>query len=63
VTTINVRTTDRGDTYAFEVTVKEGLGETHHRVTLRKADYERLPGGKADPETLVSESFRFLLER
>ena len=61
--TINVITTNRSDPYAFEVTVKEGLGETHHRVTLRKADYERLSGGKADPEALVSESFRFLLER
>ena len=61
--TIKVKTTDRGDTYEFQVTVKEGLGETHHRVTLRKADYERLSGGKADPEALVSESFRFLLER
>jgi hypothetical protein len=63
VATINVKSTDHGDTYAFEVTVKEGLGETHHRVTLRKADYERLSGGKADPEALVSESFRVLLER
>ena len=61
--TIKVQSTDRSDTYEFEVTVKEGLEETHHRVTLRKADYERLSGGKADPEALVRESFRFLLER
>ena len=59
MTTINVKTTDHGDTYQFEVKVKEGLGETHHHVTLRKADYERLSGGKADPEALVSESFRW----
>jgi hypothetical protein len=63
VATIEVQSTDLGDAYAFEVTVKEGLGETHHRVTLRKDDYERLSGGKADPEALVTESFRFLLER
>jgi predicted GIY-YIG superfamily endonuclease len=63
VATIQVLTTDHGDTYEFEVTVKEGLGKTRHRVTLRKADYERLSGGKANPETLVSESFHFLLER
>jgi hypothetical protein len=63
VATINVGTTDHGDTYEFEVAVKEGLGETRHRVTLRKADHERLSGGKANPETLVTESFRFLLER
>ena len=61
--TIEVQSTDRGDTYEFQVTVKEGRGETRHRVTLRKADYERLSSGKADPEALVTESFRFLLER
>jgi hypothetical protein len=42
---------------------REGLGQPHHRVTLRKADCERLSGGKADPEALVSESFLFQLER
>jgi hypothetical protein len=63
VTEIEVQRTDGGDTYEFQVTVREGRGETHHRVTLRKADYERLSGGKADPDALVSESFRFLLER
>jgi hypothetical protein len=61
--TIKVQRTDHDDTYEFQVTVKEGRGETHHRVTLRKADYERLSGGKADPEALVTESFHFLLER
>jgi hypothetical protein len=61
--TIKVQRTDRDDTYEFQVTVKERRGETHHRVTLRKADYERLSGGKADTEALVTESFRFLLER
>jgi hypothetical protein len=63
VATIKVQSTDRGNTYEFQVTVKEERGETHHRVTLRKADYERLSGGKANPEALVTESFRFLLER
>ena len=67
--TIEVQRTDRDDAadegrpYEFQVIVKEGRGETRHRVTLRQADYERLSGGRADPETLVTESFRFLLER
>jgi hypothetical protein len=67
--TIEVQRTDWDDTadekhlYEYQVTVKEGRGETRHRVTLRQADYERLSGGRADPETLVTESFRFLLER
>jgi hypothetical protein len=60
---IEVKKSDHGDSYEFQVTVKERGKETHHRVTLRKADYERLAGGKASPEDLVSESFRFLLER
>jgi hypothetical protein len=60
--TIEVQRTDDGEPYKFQVTVKEGLAKTRHRVTLRQADYERLSGGRADPETLVTESFHFLLE-
>jgi hypothetical protein len=60
---IEVKTTEHDDSYEFQVTVKDGRGETRHRVTLRKADYEQLVGEKASPEALVRESFRFLLER
>jgi hypothetical protein len=60
---IDVERTDHGDRYEFQVAVKERGGESHHRVTLKKTDYERLSGGQASPESLVSESFRFLLER
>ncbi|MDY7077988.1 MAG: hypothetical protein SXV54_13820 [Chloroflexota bacterium] len=60
---IEVQKTDHGYTYELQVTVKEGRGESRHRVTLQKADYERLSGGKVSPEALVTESFRFLLER
>ena len=60
---IEVQRTNQGEPYEFKVTVKEGGTETRHRVTLRKADYERLSGGQASPEALVRESFRFLLER
>jgi len=63
VANIEVQKTDHGDTYELQVTVKEGRGESRHRVTLRKADYERLSGGKVSPEALVIESFRLLLER
>jgi len=61
--TIEVKTSEHDDRYEFQVIVSERGSETHHRVTLRKADYERLTGGKASPEALVTESFRFLLER
>ena len=60
---IEVKRTDHDDRYEFQVTVKEGKGESRHRVMLRKADYQELAAGKASPEDLVTESFRFLLER
>jgi hypothetical protein len=60
---IEVKATDQGDTYECQVTVRERGSETRHRVTVRKTDYERLAGNKASPEELVTESFRFLLER
>ena len=60
---IEVQTSDRGQSYECQVTVREGSGSTRHRVTLHKADHERLARGKASPETLVAESFRFLLDR
>jgi len=46
----------------FRVRVIEGGTETSHRVTLRRADYERLAGGKIEPAELVRRSFEFLLE-
>lgn len=60
---IDVSTSQRDDTYEFQVTVKEGRSETRHQVTLSETDYERLTGGKVSPEKLVAESFRFLIER
>jgi hypothetical protein len=60
---IDVERTDHGDRYEFRVTVKDRGSESHHRVTLKKTDCERLTGSEASPESLVTESFRFLLER
>lgn len=60
---IEVKGTEQDDSYEFQVIVREGEGETRHRVTLHKADYQRLAASKASPEELVEESFRFLLER
>jgi hypothetical protein len=63
MTEIDVQTTKVADPFVFRVTVTDRTGKTRHRVTLARADYERLSGGEASPEALVSESFRFLLER
>lgn len=60
---IEVKTTEHDDGYELQVTVREGRGETRHRVTLQKADFADLVGHRASPEALVKESFRFLLER
>jgi hypothetical protein len=63
MTEIEVRPVAEQDLYEFKVTIREGRSATQHRVTLARADYERLAAGQASPEALVTESFRFLLER
>ncbi|UCF03834.1 MAG: hypothetical protein JSV14_08940 [Deltaproteobacteria bacterium] len=50
------------DTETFEVTVRETTTTTH-TVTLSQDYYEKLTEGKVSPETLIEESFEFLLER
>lgn len=49
-----------GDDY--RVTVDDGDGTTRHRVTVDAAARRRF-GGDAEPEALLSASFRFLLDR
>ncbi|MDX1577381.1 MAG: hypothetical protein R3266_02810 [Gemmatimonadota bacterium] len=49
-----------GEEYGVEV--REGKGATHHRVQVPADALERYGAG-AEAETLVEESFRFLLER
>jgi len=61
--TIEVNAVETNQAYAFDVIVREGKGETRHRVTLTEEDLRRFGGGKAGPAALVKESFRFLLER
>lgn len=46
----------------FEVTV-ESRTTTTHTVTVPQEYYQKLTGGKVDPETLVEKSFEFLLQR
>ena len=47
----------------FLVRVREAGSESTHRVTVKQADYDRLTGGKIEPEELVKRSFEFLLQR
>ncbi len=60
--TIDVSSRPDGEGWECAVTVIEGASRTSHRVTLRRADLERLAPG-ASPERLVRASFEFLLER
>lgn len=62
-TDIEVKTSDLGEVYEFQVAVQDRRSSTQHRVTLKKADYHRLVGEGTSPEKLVIASFRFLLER
>jgi len=46
----------------FQVRVTEGKSATSHHVTLKRADYDRVTGGKIEPAELLRRSFEFLLE-
>jgi hypothetical protein len=61
---IQVRRTAEGDPLEFEVTVREGKGETRHHVTMSRQTCERLTAaGKHAPERCLEAAFRFLLDR
>lgn len=60
---IDVRQLGTGDPLEFEVVVREGTGETRHRVTMAKDVCTRLAGGRFTPEQCIDASFRFLLDR
>ena len=49
------------DGWAFAVRVDEEGGRTEHRVTVARADYERLTRLAVRPEDLVLRTFEFLL--
>ena len=49
--------------WTFTVWVVEANGRTEHRVTVARADYERLAGLAVLPEMLVEKTFEFLLAR
>jgi hypothetical protein len=60
---IEVRRIDENDPSRFDVVVREGKGETRHRVTMAAATCERLTRGQATPERCIEAAFRFLLDR
>lgn len=60
---IGIKRLSSGDPLEFEVVVREGAGETKHRVTMSKNLCARLAGGRFTPEQCIEASFRFLLDR
>ena len=50
------------DPLVFDVEVADAGGKSRHRVTLMRADWARLSGGRP-PERLVEAAFRFLIDR
>jgi hypothetical protein len=47
----------------FEVIVRDGKGETRHRVTMARDTYERLADARSSPEQCIEAAFEFLLAR
>jgi len=56
-------TVNKKDDFEFEVTVGTGSTTTLHTVTVDENYWQKLTGGKIQPEKLVKKSFEFLLER
>ncbi len=50
------------DEETFRVRI-DGQTSTTHTVTLRREYYESLTGGRVEPETLIRESFEFILQK
>jgi hypothetical protein len=59
---IEVRCQPQGDGYRCLVTVGDDPGATEHDVAVSAASLASLAPGAQEPEELVCESFRFLLE-
>lgn len=60
---IDVTTLKDADPLEFRVVVREGAGETQHRVTMSRRLHEELAAGERPPEQVVRAAFRFLLDR
>jgi len=60
---IDVMPKDEGDPMIFDVTVRDESGTSRHTVTMAKATYRKLSGGKVTPSRCVQAAFEYLLER
>jgi hypothetical protein len=60
---IEVKQTGNADPFEFDVRVSERKGETRHRVTMTRENYDALTRGACAPERCIEAAFRFLLDR
>lgn len=60
---IDVRQKQAGDPATYEVTVREGRGESRHQVTIADATLQKLTAGEHSAEQTLEAAFRFLLDR
>ncbi len=60
---IDVKLTNSGDPFEFDVAVREGDTETRHRVTMTESTYRKLTGKGVGPERCVEAAFQYLLDR
>ena len=60
---IRVERKSASEPFEFEVIVRQGEGETRHRVTMTKESYDRLRNGDHSAEQCIEAAFRFLLDR
>lgn len=51
------------DPLTFRVSVREGGGETCHRVTISEGTVAQLGQGRFTPEQCIEASFRFVVDR
>jgi hypothetical protein len=57
------RAAETGQSWEFDVTVREADGQSTHRMTVSRVDLADLRGEPADPEGFVHDCFEFLLAR
>jgi hypothetical protein len=59
---LEIQCMDAGDPLVFAVTIRDGLGESRHEVTLAHAYAKRIAAG-LPAERCIEAAFRFLLDR
>ena len=60
---IEVKEIGSGNKTTCRVTVKEGMSESTHEVTVPESVYQKLTDGKISKAECVKAAFRFLLDR